>query len=461
MSHLSTLKQKHISDIIDQPGGSKFSIKVLILVGLAMVFDGYDFMIVSFTMPQISEELSLGLTATGSLASFSLMGMLIGGFVSGILADRFGRKHVINACILIYSALTVPVFFIHTYLAFVICRVLSGIGIGAVIPLSVTLISEYAPSKHRAVFITLTRCFMMLGWVAAGLVAHYVVPRFGWRMVYLIGGFPLIYAVVMHFFLPESAQWLMAKKKDTKALAIANQINRCLANPAPEYVSGDIKGRNEFKGRGGSFKQLFSKTYIRQTMGIFLIALFTCSLSYGLTAWLPTVLTSSGYSIAQSYSGATLMNAVGILGGAFAGIMADKIGRINSAYLAFGLAALSVIFMALFGFSGLLLPACIFMGFSINYAYISPTPITLEIYPTEIRATGQASVTTVARIGGLITPILIGGALEQGSTFIMVLIVFLIPLAVAIVILKIFIKDETKGKSVEVLGLEVGASHKQ
>lgn len=460
MSHSSALKQKHISDIIDQPGGSRFSLKVLILVGLAMIFDGYDFMIVSFTMPQISEELSLGLTATGSLASFSMMGMLIGGFFSGLLADRFGRKHVVNICILLYSALTVPVYFIHSYEAFIVCRIFSGIGIGAVIPLSVTLISEYAPSKHRAVYITLTRCFMMFGWVVAGLVALYVVPRFGWRMVYLIGGFPLLYAVVIHFLLPESAQWLIAKKKDDKAIAIANQINQKLDNPAPEYVSGDIQGRTEYKGKG-NFAQLFSKTYIRQSLGIFLIALFTCSLSYGLTAWLPTVLTSSGFSIAQSYSGTTLMNAVGILGGAFAGIMADRIGRINSAYLAFGLAALSVIFMALFGFSGLLLPACIFMGFSINYAYISPTPITLEIYPTEIRATGQATVTTVARIGGLLTPILIGGALEQGSTFITVLIIFLIPLAIAVVILRVFIKDETKGKSVEILGTDVEVADKQ
>ena len=73
----------YVSDIIEQPGGGRFSARILMLVGLAMVFDGFDYMIVSFTMPQITEEMQLGFIATGSLASFSLLGMLVGGFLSG------------------------------------------------------------------------------------------------------------------------------------------------------------------------------------------------------------------------------------------------------------------------------------------------------------------------------------------------------------------------------------------
>lgn len=137
----------YVSDIIEKPGGMKFSVRILLFVGLAMVFDGFDYMIVSFTMPQITEEMQLGFIATGSLASFSLLGMLIGGFLSGYLADRFGRKHVMNVSIMIYALLTVPIFFVHTYDAFAVCRILSGIGVGAVIPLSVTIVSEYAPTS--------------------------------------------------------------------------------------------------------------------------------------------------------------------------------------------------------------------------------------------------------------------------------------------------------------------------
>ena len=175
-----------VTEILENKGGLRYSIRVLVLVGIAMIFDGFDFMIVSFTMPQIMAEMELGLLATGSLSSFSVIGMLVGGFFAGYLADRFGRKHVLNVSIMVYSLLTIPIFFVHTFDAFAVCRIVSGMGVGAVIPLSVTLASEYAPTRHRGKFVTLTKMFMMFGWVLAGLVAMYVVPRFGWRFCYLI-----------------------------------------------------------------------------------------------------------------------------------------------------------------------------------------------------------------------------------------------------------------------------------
>lgn len=441
----------YVSDIIEKPGGMKFSVRILLFVGLAMVFDGFDYMIVSFTMPQITEEMQLGFIATGSLASFSLLGMLIGGFLSGYLADRFGRKHVMNVSIMIYALLTVPIFFVHTYDAFAVCRILSGIGVGAVIPLSVTIVSEYAPTKHRGVFVTMTKTFMMLGWVLAGLTAMYVVPNFGWRMCYLIGGFPFLYGILMHFIMPESVQWLLSKGRTTEALKIVNRINDTLDAPKEGGYTADEILIPEAE-KGGQLRQVVSKKYLKVTVGIWLVAFTTCALSYGLTNWMPTILLQSGYSVSASYGYTTLMNLLGCAGAVVAGVAADRLGRIRSAYVAFFLAGLSVVFTAVFGFGGLMIVACIFMGFAINYAYMSPAPITIEAYPTGIRATGQACVTTVARIGGFITPMVIGGALASGSTFSTVLVVFLVPLCLAALFTKLLIKTETKGVAMEDLG---------
>lgn len=440
-----------VSDILDQPGGNRFSIKILVFVGLAMVFDGFDYMIVSFTMPQITQEMSLGLIATGSLASFSLLGMLIGGFVSGYLADRFGRKHVMNVSIMLYAILTVPIFFVHSYDAFALCRIFSGVGVGAVIPLSVTIVSEYAPTAHRGIYVTATKTFMMLGWVLAGLTAMFVVPNFGWRLCYLIGGFPFIYGILMHFIMPESVQWLLSKGRTEEAMAIVNKINDGLDHPREGgYKASDIELLPA--QQKGQLSQLVSKKYLRVTIGIWLVAFTTCSLSYGLTNWMPTILMQSGYSVDASYGYTTLMNLMGCAGAVVAGVAADKIGRIRSTYVALALAAVSVLFTAFFGFGGLIIPACIFMGFAINYAYMTPAPITIEVYPTAIRATGQACVTTVARVGGFVTPMIIGGALQSGSTFSTVLAVFLVPLALAAVFTSLFIKRETKGVALEDLG---------
>lgn len=443
----------YVSDIIEQPGGQKFSIRILLFIGIAMIFDGFDYMIVSFTMPQITEEMELGLIATGSLASFSLLGMLVGGFLSGYLADRFGRKHVMNVSILIYSLLTVPIFFVHTYDAFALCRIFSGLGVGAVIPLSVTIVSEYAPTKHRGTFVTVTKTFMMLGWVIAGLTAMFVVPNFGWRMCYLIGGFPFIYGIIMHFVMPESVQWLLSKGRTEEAMKIVNGINAKLDNPKQGGYTIDDIAVPEAEAKG-QLVQLFSPRFRKATVGIWLVAFTTCALSYGLTNWMPTVLVQNGYSVSGSYGLTTLMNVLGCVGAVVAGVAADKIGRLRNTYVALGVAGLSVIFMALFGFSGLIIPAMIFMGFAINWAYMTPAPITIEVYPTEIRATGQACVTTVARVGGFITPMIIGGALESGSAFSTVLIVFLVPLILAAVFTKLLIKVETKGVIIEDLGTQ-------
>ena len=444
-------KKITVTEILDKPGGFRYSLKILLFDGIGMIFDGYDFMIVSFCMPAIMQEMSLGYIATGALASWSLVGMLIGGFFSGVLADKFGRRHVLNISIMAYALFTLPIYFINSYDLFAICRIVSGMFIGAVIPMSVTLASEYAPVRHRGKWVTISKCCMILGWVIAGLVAMYVVPRFGWRVCFLIGGFPALYGVMMYFLVPESAHWLFRVGKTDQAMKIVNSINEKLENPRSEpYTLDEIEFDSKIPKN--SVAALLDPNLRKVTIGIWLVAFTTCALSYGLTNWMPTILTQSGYGIVTGIGLTTLMNVMGAVGAVVAGVMADKVGRIKSTYIACCLAIVSVLFMAFFGFEyGLMIPACILMGFSINYAYITPQPITIEAYPTEIRATGQAMVTTIARLGGLVVPILIGGFLEAGNAFEVVIAFFVVPLILAIIFTKFLIKRETKGQTVEEL----------
>jgi MFS family permease len=148
----------------------------------------------------------------------------------------------------------------------------------------------------------------------------------------------------------------------------------------------------------------------------------------------------------------TMMNAMGCVGALFAGYMADKIGRIKSTYVAAILAIGAVIFMVVLGFGGgHMMLACILMGFAVNYLYTTPQPIVIEVYPTEIRATAQACVTTVARIGGLIIPIAIGGLMQDGLSFATILTAFIVPIALTVVFTKYLIRDETAGRRLEQL----------
>lgn len=104
------MRKYFVSEIIDGIGLSKFTWRVFVLLGIAMIFDGFDYMIVSYTMPQISEEWALTKVQTGSLASWSLLGLIIGGALSGIIADRIGRKKTLVLSSIIYSLFTIPIF---------------------------------------------------------------------------------------------------------------------------------------------------------------------------------------------------------------------------------------------------------------------------------------------------------------------------------------------------------------
>jgi MFS family permease len=153
-----------------------------------MVFDGYDYMVVSYTMPQISAEWALNKVQTGSLSSWSLFGLIIGGACAGIISDKIGRRKTLIYSIAAYSLLTIPIYFCTSFEQFAFFRALAGVGLGACIPVVTTIFSESTPTSRRALFITFGMAWMIVGWVLGGLIPTLLVPHHGWRVCYLIGG---------------------------------------------------------------------------------------------------------------------------------------------------------------------------------------------------------------------------------------------------------------------------------
>lgn len=435
-----------ISSIIDRIGVTKYTWTIWILVGLALVFDGYDYMIVAYTMPQMAKEWGLTKVQTGSLASWSMLGVVIGGVIAGMCSDRFGRKKTLAFFVAFYSLLTFPIYFAPSYGVFAILRIISGIGIGGCIPVAITLASENFPTKNRGFFTAGTLCFYGIGWCVGGIAALNVVPTYGWRVLFLIGGLPALYAIFIYFKLPESMAWLIGKGREKEAIEIIKHMEIVATGKASEWLPGSIVLPPAPKKVGVS--ALFSSGYVKVTLGLWLLYFMSMFIIYGVTSWMPTLLIGRGYGLVLGYSFSILQNFVGLVGGFATGFVADIIGRRKNVIVGFMFTAAAILVLGFVTGKWPVLIMAVVVGVCMQYANGGALPLMAEIYPTEFRNTGVSWAQSFGRIAGFLSPLFVGYVQQVGFNFSSTMNMFAIP-AVICVVVSVFLITETKGRTVD------------
>jgi len=444
------MNKSSISLVIDRLGVSKYTFLIYALVGLALFFDGYDYMIVAYTMPQMAKEWGLSKVQTGSLASWSVIGLLIGGLIAGIISDRIGRKKTLAFFVAFYSLLTLPIYFVHSFEAFALLRILSGIGIGACIPIAITLMSESAPTNYRGFFISSIMTFYVFGWVVAGIVAIYVVPLFGWRVCFLTGGLPALYSVIVLFKLPESPHWLLGKGREKEAIELIKSMEIAATGEAGEWPPGSLVAPPPPKKVG--VRALFSPEYRKSTLTLWIIYFMGSVVIYGITSWLPTLLVGKGYGLVRGYSFAVLQNVFGMIGGLCTGYVADIIGRRINVIFGWVFTAVAIILLGVASSQGQVVVCGMLVGLAMNWGLSGTQPLLAEAYPTEFRNTGVAWAQSFGRIGGFISPILAGYIQQLGVGFTGTFVFFAFPAVIASLVALLFV-TETKGKSIESIAI--------
>jgi MFS family permease len=257
-------KEFTVSEIIDSIGISAHTWIIFVILAFAMIFDGYDFMIVNSTNLFVAhtfwpDNASPG-TLMGSLTTWGLLGMVLGGAVGGILSDKIGRKKTLTIAVIFYGLFTLPQAFANDLAFFAAFRLIAGFGVGSCIPVVTTVFSESMPSKQRGVFVTFGMAFMVVGWVLAGLVANpicnaaspiipglcnevtYVLTDGGtatmyanWRLCYLIGALPIIYGIILFFVMHETPHWYANNGQKDKACLRLEQIQKATTGKEVHY----------------------------------------------------------------------------------------------------------------------------------------------------------------------------------------------------------------------------------
>ena len=209
-----------ISTATKKPSINSSTKLVVILSWLFMIFEGYDLLVYGTVVPSLLEYKEWDITAAqaGRYGSYVVIGMLVGAIGAGILADFIGRKKV-----LIYGAITCAVFMACSALAptpelFGLSRLITGLGLGAVMPIVTILTLEYAPANRRSITTIIMYSGYQLGGVLAALLAMSLIPNMGWRTMFSIGIIPLLIVVPLALrFLPESMAYLNGERSKKRS----------------------------------------------------------------------------------------------------------------------------------------------------------------------------------------------------------------------------------------------------
>ncbi|HEV2641576.1 MAG TPA: MFS transporter, partial [Candidatus Elarobacter sp.] len=208
-----------------------FQRKLLLAAGGGWLFDAMDLLLVGTVVAAVGREWHLSKPVVGGIITANLIGMFLGASLSGIVADRFGRKAVFMWTLLAYSLLTGVSALAWSAASLALIRFFAGVGLGGELPVASTLVSEFAPKERRGRTIVLLESFWAYGTVLAALIGAVVVPTAGWRVALLIGVLPALYVFVIRRAIPESPRFLLANGRAAESREVARIAG--IANEAP------------------------------------------------------------------------------------------------------------------------------------------------------------------------------------------------------------------------------------
>ena len=383
------------------------------VIGYSM--DGFDLLIVGFMLAAISSDLALTTTQAGALVTWTLGGAVAGGIIFGILSDHFGRIRVLTWTILIFAAFTGLCALARGYWDLVAYRVVAGLGLGGEFGIGMALAAEAWPASKRA----RVSSYVALGWqfgvLLAALVTPMLLPRIGWRGMFIVGLIPAIVAFI---------------------------LRRTLDEP-------EIFVRKHAVRKENSLRLLVKdRQSIRTTVGIAILCSVLNFGYYGIMTWMPSYLSASfGFSLTRSglWTGATVLGmAAGIW---IFGEFADRVGR-KPVFIVFQITAMVMVlvYSRVTNPNPLLWIGAI-MGIFVNGMLGGIGALISEAYPTVARATAQNVLFNIGRAVGGLGPLAIG-ALAAKYSF-NAAIGLLASIYLLDIIATVFLIPELKGKELE------------
>ncbi|MGW5328398.1 MFS transporter [Streptomyces sp. NPDC004014] len=365
-------------------GAAGRGVWTVVLCWITVMLEGYDLVVLGAIIPTLIKTRHLGITAgdATTIATLSLVGVAIGAVLVGPLADRLGRRLLLIGSVVLFSVFTLLVPLASSVAMFAVLRLIAGVGLGACMPVSLTMMAEHMPARRRARASMLTMTGYHTGAVITSLLALQVTDN--WQVLfYVLGAAGLVVAAVQWFRLPESEAF--------------------------------VRAREATGSRRVPFTELLKPAYLRAGIGIWVASFMGLLLVYGLNTWLPKLMNEAGYPVPTAVTQLLILNAGGVAGLVLGGFVADRRG-IKPVTL--GWFAVSVVMLACLSVrmhSDLLLDTVVFLtGVFVFSAQVLVYAYVTGYYPAAVRGTALGSASGIGRIGSIVGPTITGALVAAG-----------------------------------------------
>jgi len=356
---------------------------------LGYMLDAMDVLLYVFAIQTLRAEFHWSAATAGVVSSVTLVASSVGGIAAGLLADRIGRSRALIYTILLYSIGSGGSALSTGLISLFFWRAIVGLGLGGEWSAGSVLVSEHWPAEHRAKAIGLTQSGWAIGYMLAAVVTALVLPRFGWRALFLVGVLPALLTI-----------WIQSKVKEPEIW----RLKRAASAP---------------------LTTLFRPPLRRITILATSLATSVLFAYWGVNTWLPGFLSApksqggAGLDIVQTSAWIFVMQIGAFLGYVTFGLIADRFGRRPAfAFYVIVAAILTPIYGLIPRWAGassetwllIIGPALGFFGtgfFSLFGAMLA------ELYPTAVRGAGQGFVYNFGRAVSALAPFAVGSIADR------------------------------------------------
>jgi|GEM_PF-73653 len=437
---------------IERMPGNMMHVRARLLIGLATFFDGFDVIAIAATLPLLIGHWSLTPAQIGILIAAPSVGQLVGALLFPALAERFGRLRSIGWSAGIIGLMSLLCGFAPSFEIFLLLRIVQGLGLGGELPVAATYINEVTRAHGRGRFVLLYEVVFPIGLMVSNGLGAVLVPRYGWEVMYFLGGVPLVLFFVLRRLVPESPRWLAEKGRMAEADDALRQFEARAKTPLPPV--GDTSRFDAMAGKHPKrrVRDLVSGAYLGRTVAVWMLWATCGFIQYGLSTWLPTVYKTVYHAPLQlALNLAAGASVLGVVGSLVCAMIVDRVGRKPVINVSFVLCAVSLLLAGLFHASTVYVVATfcsLAMGF-LACGFITAYVYTPELYPTSIRAMGCGLGGAWLKIAAIFAPGLIGATIGTGNLSVAFYGLAVVPLLAAATVFWLGI--ETKGQVLEEL----------